>query len=116
MKEHFKYILKDKKPVLVKDLLEWAIWMETESKIIEQTNIEDVFVSTIFLGLDCSFVDGVVILFETMVFGGKMNHYKRRYQTYEEATEGHKKTCFKVLKTFSIEPEALEKVIIKSLN
>lgn len=47
-------------------------------------------VSTVFLGLDHSFIKkDVPILFESMIFEGPHNEYQRRYSTYDQALEGH---------------------------
>lgn len=53
--------------------------------------IDDVHVSTVFLGLDHRFGEGEPILFETMIFGGKHDEYQERYCTWNEAAEGHKR-------------------------
>lgn len=51
----------------------------------------DVFVSTVWLGVDHSFMNlDTPIIFETMVFGGKYDDYTKRYSTEQEALEGHK--------------------------
>ena len=42
-------------------------------------------VSTIFLGVGFE----VYSLFETMVFGGKLDQEQKRYSTWEEAERGH---------------------------
>jgi hypothetical protein len=47
-------------------------------------------VSTVWLGVDHSFGDGVPLLFETMVFGdGALDHACRRYMTEATARAGH---------------------------
>lgn len=60
--------------ILVRDVLEWARWFETANRQVERTEIGEVFVSTVFLGVcHCSpQLDGETTydnLFETMVFG-----------------------------------------------
>ena len=68
--------------------------METADRHVAQTTLGKVRVSTIFLGLDHSFIYGKKhkpILFETMIFGGKHDGYQERYAIWEEAEEGHKK-------------------------
>jgi hypothetical protein len=112
------YILdENKQPRKVDNFMEYALWsQDINNKIVEQTDIGNVKVSTVFLGLDHSFVKGVVILFETMVFGGKLDQDMQRYQTWSEAIRGHKSICKKILKTFSIEADELQKVIIERLN
>lgn len=93
-----KYILDGKKPKIEKDLFKWAGWMATADRIVAKTIIRDVTVSTVFLGLDYSFRGkGPPILFETMIFGGKLDHYMVRYSTWEEAEAGHKECERKVM-------------------
>ncbi len=83
------YILKNKKPVLCEDLLAWAKWFEEQKRKVADTKIGKVEVSTVFLGIDHGFFSNRIILFETMVFGGKHNHFCRRYSTWIEAEQGH---------------------------
>lgn len=91
-----KYILDDKGlPVEEPDMLVWARWFETMGKqrIVAHTTIgDDVYVSTVFLGLDHSFGAGPSpVLWETMVFGGPHDQYQKRYCSREEAERGHQK-------------------------
>jgi hypothetical protein len=88
-----QYILNGKTPVECNDLMEWAKQMEGKNRIVEQSQFENVKVSTVFLGLDHSFGDGEPLLFETMIFGGEHDQYQDRYSTWDEAVEGHKKAC-----------------------
>ena len=88
-----KYILVGKEPKKVDDILEWARSFEESSRVVEQTMIGEVKVSTIFLGLDHQYGDGPPLLFETMIFGGPEDGYQERYSTWEEAEKGHKTTC-----------------------
>ncbi len=83
------YILKDKKPILCSDIMEWAKQWESSDRIVKQDTIGDVKISTVFLGLDHSFGDGPPLLFETIIFGGAHDEYQDRYTTYEEAEAGH---------------------------
>jgi hypothetical protein len=79
------YILdKDGKPIPCDDLLEWGRWMQVSDRIVQ--------VSTIFLGLNHNFYySDNLVLYETMIFGGKHDGYQERYATREEALEGHAK-------------------------
>lgn len=98
------YILKNKTPVLEPNIMQWAKWFE-ESKTERQvcsTNLPNgVYVSTIFLSIDHSFINNEKpILFETMIFGGEHDGFQERYCTWDEAEEGHKqaiKLTFEVL-------------------
>jgi hypothetical protein len=83
-------------PVAITDSLEWAKWFETSKRHVDNTEIGDVRVSTVFLGLDHSLEnfdgsmkDYVPILFETMIFGGERDQYQERYATWDEAKAGH---------------------------
>lgn len=49
-------------------LMEWAKWMEKKERVVKQEWIDDIFVSTVFLGIDHNFEEGPPILWETMAF------------------------------------------------
>jgi hypothetical protein len=67
------YILKKGKIVAV-DLMTWAKWMEVDgARHVKREQIGPSWVSTVFLGIDHNFGDGPPILWETMVFGGKLD-------------------------------------------
>ena len=83
------YILDGKEPVEVSDIMTWATQFEMTDRIVEQTTIGQVRVSTVFLGLDHQFGDGPPLLFETMVFGGEHDQEQWRYSTWDEAVAGH---------------------------
>lgn len=84
-----KYILVDKVPVKIDDVIEWAASFE-KIQAVSQENIDGVFISTVFLGMDYNWGNGQPLLFETMIFGGEFDQYQERYSTWEEAEEGHK--------------------------
>jgi hypothetical protein len=110
------YVLKGKVPkkVSFKKYLEWC--QKGDNTIVDRTDIGNILVSTVFLCLDHSFRGDVPILFETMIFGGKLEGYQERYSTWDEAIDGHKRACDRVLKEFSLKPETLRKVVIEGLN
>jgi len=86
------YILKDGVPVPEPDLLVWAKWLEEDdSRRVAFTEVGDIKISTVFLGLDHAFGGGAPVLFETMIFGGEHDEYQERYHTLEEAMIGHEK-------------------------
>jgi len=93
------YILKDEVPVLTEDTIEWGRWMETHNRVVAQAEVHNLFVSTVFLGLDHRMArvgqdDGKAILFETMVFLRTHREiYQDRYCSIEEAREGHALAC-----------------------
>jgi len=101
-----KYILRGHEPVPCPDLILWGMWFESADRIVQQDQIGDYWVSTVFLGLDHGFhVDRGIhppILFETMTFIGKPHRDKDgnavsesddRYSTWDEALAGHLKIC-----------------------
>jgi hypothetical protein len=85
----------------------WAEWMGKNNRAVAVDHLtEQVWVSTIFLGVDHDFFhEGVPVLFETMVFGGALNHLQERYSTWEQADLGHLAILARV-----IEVEALERM------
>jgi len=90
------YVLdEDKNPVPCDDTKEWVRFMENlENKVVRKTTIENeienIEVSTVFLGIDHSFSsDGPPILFETMIFGGPTDQEQWRYVTWEDAITDH---------------------------
>ncbi len=86
------YKLEGHIPKRVYDVLEWARWFEKEDRLVAATMINDVKVSTIFLGLDHGY-NGEPIFFETMVFGGKHDQWQERCQSWDEAELVHKRAC-----------------------
>lgn len=92
-----KYILNGKVPVPCSDVMEWGRCFENQdSRKVAQTTLGDVMVSTVFLGIDHSFGCGPPILFETMVFGGKLDQEQDRCSTWEQAEAMHKAMCERV--------------------
>lgn len=82
------------------NLDEYIQWCEQHCDVIGGVSVRiayselapDVDVSTIFMTLDHSFGFGPPVLYETIVFGGPLNLYRRRYHTEEEALRGHEQT------------------------
>jgi hypothetical protein len=99
----FYYALKNKIPVLVPDVLEWAKEMERDRHVADTRFDNGLHVSTVFLGIDHSWSGGPPLLFETMVFrpcnrklfGKQLDEEEderfplERYSTWEEAEKGH---------------------------
>jgi hypothetical protein len=81
------------------DVLTWAQWYQTAQRQIALTRFRWGRVSTIFLGLDQGYFsffgsapDPLTykpLVWETMVFGGKLDREQRRYRSREEALAGH---------------------------
>lgn len=89
------YILNDdNRPVAINDGFEWSEWFgeNYEKRVIKQTSVKSIFVSTVFLGINHKFIgSGPPLLFETIAFGDVSGDTDRmeRYSTIEEALEGH---------------------------
>lgn len=85
------YILEEKlaKPV---DFLTWAMWYQNADRTVARTDIDNVIVSTVFLGLDFSFgSENIPELFETMILGGDLDGTKIRCATWEQAEQLHER-------------------------
>ena len=94
------YRLEDKTPIPEPDLRIWSEWFETATnRVVAQTQIDtDEQVSTVFLGIDHRLLgNGPPILFETLVFGGNCDMDQRRYLTWDEAEEGHRRVVDEVM-------------------
>lgn len=73
---------------------EWSsLVCDKEYKIVRKELINEIMVSTVWLGLDHSFFDILPLIFETMVFckdiENPYHNYQERYSTIEEAIIGH---------------------------
>lgn len=81
--------------------------IDNNTKNIGLDNINGKYVSTVWLGIDHQYeYNRPPLLFETMVFGKtKSELYCKRYQTYKEALEGHKKAIEWVEEHFVFIPE-----------
>ena len=68
-----------------------------ETKRVAMSYLDDYRISTVFLTIDHGVNE--VVLFETMVFSAgdedvaEMDCYQQRYQTWDEAWEGHMTVC-----------------------
>lgn len=117
------YILDDNhNPVPEPDILKWAQWIETAERHVALTELGELKVSTVFLGLDHNWSDGAPILFETLVFeysedalGPTPKGYPdwiscddypmRRYATWDEAQAGHDETVELVRATLALDAD-----------
>jgi hypothetical protein len=97
------FILVDREPVEV-DFMTWVVWFEDiDNRQIKYTQQGDVWVSTIFVGLDHNYSDrGPPNLFETMAFVGDHSVGQERYATLAEAEEGHARAVAEVFKATPI--------------
>jgi hypothetical protein len=85
------YILRDKVPMPCAGLKEWAHWAAENGRHVGYDEINEVTISTIFLGWNHRHYPGAPLLFETMIHGGKHNGYQARTCTWHEAEEAHSK-------------------------
>lgn len=113
--EH-KFILNGKRPEACADLIRWGLWLETANRHVAQTHVGEVWVSTVFLGLDHNWSgEGAPVLFETMVFtqGDELPESMGfgRYRTWEEAEAGHAATVAMVKRVVEGSREASASVI-----
>lgn len=60
-----------------------------EYRVVARDFVGKIEVCTVWLGFDHSFRAQEPVLFETVVFGGRMDQYVRRYGTEEAARSGH---------------------------
>ena len=85
----------DNTPIASPDL--WAEIIRTSHRQVAKTDLGDIRVSTVFLGLDHSLGDGPPLLFETMVFERREDGSHggdRRMEsasTWELALESHQR-------------------------
>ena len=98
-----KYILNDNgEPVAEPDMMKWAEWYETSRKarVVKQEQIGESRVSTVFLALDHSWMKGPPVLWETMVFGGKLDQDQARCAGNREQAEAmHREMVERVKKS-----------------
>lgn len=84
------YIIGDDGAVITtSSVKEWVKWFETHDRTIALDKLPTCEVSTIFLGIDHAFGEGPSILWETMVFGGKLDGERLRYTSERAALAGH---------------------------
>lgn len=72
-------------------------------KVVDVTTINDVTISTVWLGINHNYGEGAPVIFETLVFGGTHDGSMERYNTEDEALEGHEAMVNFVLKPKSVE-------------
>jgi hypothetical protein len=71
------------------DMWEWFAFVEQKDRLrVARTEVSGVEISTVFLPM-LWFNDKPLSLFETMIFGGKLDHYQIKYKTMAEAKLGH---------------------------
>lgn len=73
------------------DIVDWVrLCGDDAYRRVAKTDVGDVLVSTVWLGIDHAFGGGgPPVIFETMVFGGPLDEECDRYSTEAEAIAGH---------------------------
>src|SRR5262245_25848747 len=92
MPNHMWVLDDEGKPVPATDTIAWAKWFQTANRVVAQTHVKNILVSTVFLAIDHNFgCGGAPILWETMIFGGEHSNFQQRYTSKEDALKGHRK-------------------------
>jgi hypothetical protein len=100
IKELGHYTLVDREPVKLETLKAWVEEVARRDRIAAETGVDpwrvglteigEVEISTVFLGLDQNHLRrGPPVLFETMIFGGRLDHSRSRCATWAEAEAMH---------------------------
>ena len=99
MRCDFIYILDKHSVVPCPDPLVWAEWhhRHQDDRVLKVTKLEypsyqdDVTVSTVFWGMDAlaAWKDRPPRCFESLIFGGHLDGVGRKYDTWDQAIEGH---------------------------
>ncbi len=98
-----RYILENGQPREEPDLIKWARWFGAADRKVAKNTVGEAKVSTVFLGLDHGKNDaGGILLFETMVFGGKDDGMCLRYSTIEAARSGHGRVVAQLVRRAAI--------------
>lgn len=87
------FILDGHQAVPTESMSEWhKCFRNSKKRIVDKTQVGEIFVSTVFLGIDHGYgLNSEGLVFETMVFGPDVPHMTTRYRTWDEAEAGHKK-------------------------
>jgi len=93
---HHHYYLHEDKSITPCSLAEWSEQRQEMSrkrtKHVNDEMVDGKRVSTVWIGMNHSFKNGKPHILKTMVFSEKGDDiYCRRYSTWNEAVEGHKK-------------------------
>lgn len=85
------YILNEDNEMVPAELDEaMDFFSNSPRRFVGKTDVTDeVSVSTVFLCFDHGINGARPLVFETMVFGGILDAYQRRYRTYDGAKVGH---------------------------
>jgi hypothetical protein len=116
------YVLRGHEVVATDSMVDAATLMgDAEGRTVAKTHLssniskEECEVSTVFLSIDHNWTDqGPPVVFETLVFGGPMDDWMRRYTTWDEAALGHAETVELVRRALRGEkPDETEEMVLK---
>ena len=88
------YILVNGKPTAEPDAQKWAAWFESAEaeRVVEQTQVESLMISTVFIGLDLRLLNhGRPLVYETMIFGAEGIQTLAELGRRPEAERAHRK-------------------------
>ena len=92
MKAGLNYILDGHTPIVEDDVIKWSVWFGETDRRVDETIVGNVYISTVFLGIDHNFDEkDKPMIFETMICGGKHDEYQTRCSTWDEAVVMHEK-------------------------
>ncbi len=98
MSRQLFYKLVGKKPVPDETNGKWMSNPEnTKFRVVGVTETKKSTISTVFLGLNHSFINEQPIFFETLVLSGPLKGEVIRYQTWNQAEKGHKEMVERVI-------------------
>ncbi|CAJ4971334.1 Uncharacterised protein [Burkholderia pseudomallei] len=88
------YVLDGHEPRRARSVLEWMQWFANADRTIALTSIDDIEVSTVFLGIEHEYsphghLRGQPVLFETAIFETSKVVRVFRYRTWDEAARAH---------------------------
>jgi len=94
------FILDGHQPVPCESEQDWQTWMKSPARRVADTRIDDVEVSTVFLGVEHNPNEaGQATLFETVVRVRDESRYLDRYPTWDEAMAGHERIVGRIRTT-----------------
>jgi hypothetical protein len=105
LSRHYYILGADGEPKLVNTLEEWAELFTDESRRVARDKVGESEISTVFLCLDHGHGDGPPVLWETMVFGGKLDGEQNRCSGSREQAQAMHAAMVERVKAAEITPE-----------
>jgi hypothetical protein len=98
-------------PVQCQTVEEYFASVEKDHRVSDTQIADGIRVSTVFLHSPSAHHLEQPEFFETMAFGGPLDHFVCRYRTYDEALAGHERVCDEIGKLLLLSPEELAAVM-----